>query len=321
MKAVQFHKYGDPEVLQLSTKVAKPTPGENQVLIRVMAVGVNPLDTYVRAGDFEDVAFPHTTGFDTAGVVESVGPGVETFAPGDRVYTLKTVTGGCAEFTVADQNYVGHLDKALSFEEGACIGIPYYTAYKALILLARARPGDNVLIHGASGGVGVAATQLAKARGMKVNGTAGTDEGISFAKDNGCMNVFNHRLRGHVNQLVDETDGGGYDVIIEMAAHVNMSSDMELMRRNGRTIIVGSAGEVKVSPSNTMEKESWFRGVSILSSSPEELVEIRNAIEAGQRSGWVRPRIDSSFPMQKASEAHKLLTSRKGAKGKIIITV
>ncbi|XP_046559733.1 zeta-crystallin-like [Haliotis rubra] len=321
MKAVQFHHYGGPEVLQLSTRVAKPSPDENQVLIRVMAAGVNPLDTYIRAGEFGEVALPHTIGWDTAGVVEAVGPGVERFSPGDRVYTMKTVTGGCAEFTVADQNYVGHLDQALSFEEGACVGIPYYTAYKALITLARARPGDNVLIHGASGGVGVAASQLAKAHGMKVNGTAGTDEGISFAKDNGCINVFNHRHRGYVNQLLDTTDGDGYDVIIEMAAHANMDSDVELMRRNGRTIIVGSAGEVKFSPLSTMLKENWFRGISVQTSSPEELVEFRNAIEAGQRSGWVRPKIGSSFPMQKAREAHKLLNSRKGAKGKIVITI
>ena len=165
MKAILVHEFGGPEVLKLE-EIPTPRPAAGQVLVRVKAVGVNPYDTYMRNGTYAiKPPLPYTPGSDAAGTIESVGAGVSKVKPGDRVYTANTLSGTYAEYTLAVESQVHSLPDRASFAQGAGLWVPYGTAYHALRHLADARAGETVLIHGASGGVGIAAVQIARARG------------------------------------------------------------------------------------------------------------------------------------------------------------
>ena len=160
MKAIRVHAYGDPEVMGLET-VPEPEPYPGQVLVRVYAVGVNPVETYIRSGIYTQAApLPYTPGTDAAGVVEAVGSGVTTVELGDRVYTSHSLSGTYAEKTLCQESHVHPLPEGVSFEQGAGVTVPYAAAYRALFQRARAAAGEVVLVHGASGGAGVAAVQL-----------------------------------------------------------------------------------------------------------------------------------------------------------------
>ncbi|MEO6182165.1 MAG: NADPH:quinone reductase, partial [Verrucomicrobiota bacterium] len=177
MKSIRVHQFGGPEVLTLED-ICIPQPAANQILVRVRAIGVNPVETYIRAGTYPILpALPYTPGKDAAGVIESVGNGVKSIRVGDRVYISGTSTGSYAEFALCEVDDVHSLPENISFAQGAAINTPYATAYRALFQRAKALAGETVLVHGASGGVGTAATQMARAAGLIVFGTAGTERG------------------------------------------------------------------------------------------------------------------------------------------------
>src|SRR5271156_6957970 len=177
MKAIQVHEFGGPEVLKLE-EISTPKPAAGQVLVRVHGAGVNPYDTYMRAGTYAvKPPLPYTPGSDGAGVIEAVGPGVTKVHTGDRVYMAKTVTGAYAEYALALESQVHPLPAKVTFAQGAGVWVPYGTAYHALYHSAKAQASETVLVHGASGGVGIAAVQLARALGLTVFGTASTQKG------------------------------------------------------------------------------------------------------------------------------------------------
>ena len=175
MKAIRVHQFGDPEVMHLE-ELPDPRPGPGQVVVRVKAVGVNPVDTYIRTGTYTQPPLPYTPGLDAAGIVESAGEGVKQVRPGDRVYLAGSLSGTYAERALCETSHVQPLPQAVSFSQGAGVSVPYATAYRALFHRAKAVPGEVVLIHGASGGVGLAALQIARAAGLTVIGTTGTDQ-------------------------------------------------------------------------------------------------------------------------------------------------
>ncbi|XP_029473895.1 quinone oxidoreductase isoform X3 [Rhinatrema bivittatum] len=266
MRAVRVLQFGGPDVLKLHSDVPVPNPEDNQVLIKVHACGINPVETYIRTGSYlRKPALPYTPGSDVAGVIESIGKGVATFKKGDRVFTTSTVTGGYAEYATASVHAVYPLPDNLSFKQGAAIGIPYFTAYRALFKRAQVKPGERVLVHGASGGVGIATCQVARAYGTKVFGTAGTAEGMSLVLQNGAHEVFNHREDNYINKIKDATGGQGVDVIIEMLSNINLSNDLQLLSYGGRVIVVGARGPVEIHPRDTMAKESSIIGVALFS--------------------------------------------------------
>src|SRR5262249_35687937 len=192
MKAIQVHEFGGPEVLKLED-VPTPKPSAGQVLVRIHAAGVNPYDTYMRAGTYAvKPPLPYTPGSDAAGVVEAVGDGVKKVKPGDRVYTAKTITGAYAENCLADKAQVQPSPANISFAQGAGVFVPYATAYHALVHEAKARASEAVLIHGASGGVGTAAIQIARNIGLTVFGTAGSAKGLELIKREGAHQAFDH---------------------------------------------------------------------------------------------------------------------------------
>jgi len=172
MKAIVVEQFGGPEVLKLGD-APRPEPKEDEVLIRVMASGVNPVDAYIRSGKYGDRKLPYIPGMDAAGVIEKVGSHMKNFKPGDAVYAYTaTHDGAYAEFCVATENEVAPKPKNISFEQAAAVPLAATTAWQALIGMAKLKSGQTVLIHGGSGGVGHWAIQIAKARGAKVIATA-----------------------------------------------------------------------------------------------------------------------------------------------------
>ncbi|XP_059545151.1 quinone oxidoreductase isoform X2 [Myotis daubentonii] len=267
MRAIRVFEFGGPDVLKFQSDVAVPIPKDHQVLIKVHACGVNPVDTYIRSGTYSrKPPLPYTPGSDVAGVIEAVGENVSAFKKGDRVFTAGTISGGYAEFAVAADDAVYTLPEKLDFKQGAALGVPYFTAYRALLHSARGKAGESVLVHGASGGVGLAACQIARAYGLKVLGTAGTEEGKNIVLRNGAHEVFNHREVNYIDKIKKSVGEKGIDIIIEMLANVNLSNDLNLLSYGGRVIIVGSRGPIEINPRDTMAKEASMIGVALYSS-------------------------------------------------------
>lgn len=320
MRAVVVTEFGAPSVLQLSRDVSVPQPGRKQVLIRVHACGVNPVETYIRAGTYaRKPPLPFILGTDVAGVVEMVGEGVTAVKAGDRVFTTATESGGYAEFTVAPDDSVHELPATLDFTQGAAIGIPYFTAHRALVHKAHAKAGETVLIHGASGGVGVAACQLARALGLTVLGTAGTPDGMKLVLSNGAHQAFNHREHDYTDKIMKATKGRGVDVIVEMLANVNLGKDLQMVAQGGRIMVVGSRGPIEINPRDTMSKESSIIGVALFSATPEEKKETTALLFSGMEGGWLHPVVGSKYLLEKAAEAHRDIIESPGAAGKIVL--
>src|SRR5688572_625058 len=259
MKAIRVREFGPPAVMKLED-VPDPEPGTRQLVVRVKAAGVNPVDTYIRAGTYaKKPALPYTPGFDAAGIVESIGPEVRRFKAGDRVYINHNVSGAYAEQTLCDEESVFSLPGRLSFAQGAGVWVPYATAHYALFEAAKSKPGEFLLVHGASGGVGSAAVQIARAWGMRVIGTAGTDKGLSMVREQGAT-AINHHDPNYIEQIVAATDGRGPDVILEMLANVNLAKDLGMIARRGRIIVIGNRGTVEINPRDAMAKAASITG-------------------------------------------------------------
>ncbi|XP_075566331.1 quinone oxidoreductase-like isoform X2 [Pelecanus crispus] len=286
MRAVRVFEFGGPEVLKLQSDVLIPDPKENQVLIKVHACGVNPVETYIRSGNYaRKPALPYTPGSDVAGVIEGVGEHVTAFKKGDRVFTIGTISGGYADYAVAAANRVFPLSDKLDFRQGAAIGIPYFTAYRALFQKGRAKAGESVLVHGASGGVGIATCQIARACGLKVLGTAGTEEGMSMVLRNGAHQAFNHREANYIDKIK----------------------------------VVGCRGPVEINPRDTMSKESSIIGVSLFLATEEERHECATALLDGIEAGWLKPIVGSEYPLEKVAKAHEDIIHSSGARGKMVL--
>ena len=326
MKAVRVHQFGGPEVLKYETNVPVPTPGPGEVLVNVKAVGINPVETYIRAGNYARLpTLPTVLGRDTAGIVSKIGPDVTQFVTqfkvGDRVFTSNTTTGAYAEYTVSSAVNVHPLPNELSFSQGAALHAPYFTAYRALFHRGSAQKGETLLVHGASGGVGIAAVQFARAQGLKVFGTAGTKEGMELVKKAGAHSVFNHREEGYVEKIKQEAGEGGVNLVVENAAHLNLGKDLTLLAQGGRVLVVGSRGPVEINPRDTMSREASISGVMLFSSTPEDVSKAHAAIQGGISAGWLRPIVGKEFSLEDASKAHADIASGSGALGKIILVV
>jgi NADPH2:quinone reductase len=318
VKAIRVKEFGGPEVLRLED-VPTPKPGPGEVLVRMHAAGVNPVETYIRAGKYARLPeLPYTPGNDGAGVVEQVGVDVGEFKPGDRVYTAGSLSGTYAEFALCKNEQVHPLPANVSFAEGAAIGTPYATAYRGLLQRAVAEPGETVLVHGASGGVGTAAVQLACAHGLRVFGTAGSDEGLKLAREQGAHEVFDHRVPDHFEQIMKTTSERGVDVIVEMLANVNLGKDLTILAKGGRVVIIGSRGPVEIDPRNTMQRDADIRGMILPNTPPEEMASIHAALVAGLENGTLRPVIGNEFPLAEAAQAHRAVME-PGAMGKIVL--
>ena len=286
--------------------------------MRVRAVGVNPVDTYVREGKYGPKAFPYTPGTDAAGTVESVGDGVTAIVPGDRVYVYLRPDGAAAEHVVCDVAAVHPLPPRLSFAQGAAVGVPYATAYRALFVRGKACPHESVLVHGASGGVGLAVSQLAVNHGCIVIGTAGTEAGLDLVCRQGVALTLNHHTPGYLDRLMAFTDGRGVDVVVEMSTNINLDKDLGLLAGGGRVVVVGSRGRVEIDPRQTMVRDADVRGMSLMNADDDELAMIHAALVAGFTNGTLTPVVAREFPLADAAAAHRAVM-QGGAVGKIVL--
>jgi len=318
MKAIRVHEFGGPEVLKFED-VATPKPLGGEVLVHIHAAGVNPYDTYMRAGTYAlRPTLPYTPGSDGAGTVEAVGEGVKKVRRGDRVYTGRTLSGAYAEYALALEEQVHPLPANIDFKQGAGIWVPYGTAYHALHHSANAHASETVLVHGASGGVGIAALQIARAVGLKVLGTAGTPRGLELAKREGAHQVFDHRKPGYQEEILQTTGNRGVDIILEMLANVNLSHDTKLLANNGRIIVIGSRGEVTINPRELMGRRASIRAFTLWGITPEEEADIHAGLFAGLENGTLRPIVGRELLLAEAARAHKEILE-PGSAGKIVL--
>jgi len=318
MKAIVVHEFGGLDVLKFE-EIPTPKPAAGQVLVRVHAAGVNPYDTYMRAGTYAiKPPLPYTPGSDAAGVIEAVGDGVKKVKPGDRVYTAKTITGAYAQYALALEEQVHPLPEKISFAQGAGIWIPYGTAYHALYHSAVAHAAETVLVHGASGGVGTAAVQMARAMGLTVFGTVGTQKGADLVKREGAHQVFDHSKSGYLEEIMKATGGRGMDIILEMLANVNLSADLKLLATNARVIIIGNRGEITINPRDLMSRRASARGFTMWAITPAEEAQIHAGLIAGLENGTLRPVVGKELPLAEAAQAHKEVLE-PGAAGKIVL--
>jgi NADPH2:quinone reductase len=318
VKAIRVHEFGGPEVLKLED-VADPQAGRGQILVGVRAAGVNPVDTYVRAGIYPlKPTPPYTPGTDAAGVVEAVGEGVTRFKVGDRVYLAGTLSGAYAQLALCDESQAHSLPERVSFAQGAGVYVPYATAYRALFQRARGVAGETVLIHGASGGVGIAAVQIARAAGFKVIGTGSTVRGRELIAREGAHHVLDHRAPDYLEQLPALTGGRGVDIILEMLANVNLDKDLNVLARNGRVVVIGSRGPVEINPRAAMSRDASIHAMSLNTAPAEELAGIHVALVAGLENGTLRPIVGRELPLADAARAHEAVLET-GAYGKIVL--
>jgi len=318
MKAIRVHQPGPPDVMKLE-EIPEPVAGPGQILVEVKAIGVNPVEAYVRCGTYPvSSPLPYTPGTDAAGVVHSVGTGVAGQKRGDRVYIYGSITGAYARFALCDTARVYPLPAKVTFQQGAAVGVPYGTAWRALFSIGQAWPGQTVLVHGASGGVGIAAVQIARAAGLTVIGTAGTERGLALVKEQGADHVLNHTQSEYLKEITAITGGRGVDVIIEMLANVNLNADLGLLAGQGRVVVVGSRGPVQIDARQMMGKDSSILGMSLRNATPAGLVMIHAALGAGLAAGTLRPVINRELPLAEAPAAHELVMSA-GAYGKIVL--
>ncbi len=320
MKAIRVHEFGGPEQLKLE-QVADLKPGPGQVAVRIRAVGVNPVETYIRTGTYAiKPNLPYTPGQDGAGEVAAVGDGVAKFKSGDRVYTAGSVSGTYAEQAICTEAQVHPLPRSVSFAQGAAMGVPYATAYRALFHKADVKKGETVLIHGASGAVGTAAIQLACGAGVTVIGTAGTDQGRELIRKEGAHHVLDHHAVDVPEQIAKLTSGRGVDVILEMLANKNLGKDLPMLAKFGRVIVVGSRGPVEINPRDVMTRDARIIGMTLFNISPGDMASIHEALVAGLEQGLLHPVIGQEIPLAQAARAHEEVMKPTGAHGKIVLT-
>lgn len=293
-------------------------PGPEQILVRIFAAGLNPVDGYIRSGNyFRLPALPYTPGMDGAGLIEAVGSQVRGYRRGQRVYLSGSISGTHAELCLCLPTQIHPLPPQVSFEEGACLGIPYATANYALFHRASPRRGQTVLIHGATGGVGIAALQLAKRAGLRVIATGGSEAGRALLQKQGADLVFDHHHPGYHQDILESTNQAGVDVILELLANVNLGRDIPLVSHGGCIVVVGCRGPVQIQPRDLMMREADIRGAMILHAPSGVLARVHNDMLSGLTDGSIKPVVRATFELEQARQAAELQLL-PGACGKVV---
>ncbi len=319
MKAIRVHEFGGPEVLKLED-VPDLKPGAGQVVVRIHAAGVNPVEAYIRTGTYVfKPNLPYTPGNDAGGVVMAIGEGVKRVKVGERVYVSGSLSGTYAEQALCNEAQVHRLPDKVGFEQGAALGVPYGTAYRGLFLRGDAKAAETVLVHGASGGVGIASVQLARAAGLTVIGTAGSEPGLKLVQSEGAQHVLNHSADGYLDELMKRTEGRGVDLILEMLANKNLGKDLTVLAKRGRVVVIGSRGPVEINPRDAMGRDADIRATTSANTTEQEHKQTHAALIAGLENGSLRPVIAQKIPLAEASRAHGEVMKPSGAHGKIVL--
>jgi len=318
MKAQLLTSFGGPEAFELRD-VPKPVPQAGQVLVRVQATSINPLDYQVRRGDYADlVPFPGITGHDVSGVVEAVGPGVTAFAPGDEVWYTPQIfdgPGSYAEYHVASECIVGRKPASLTHLEAASLTLVGGTAWEALAVRAQLKAGESILIHGGAGGVGHVVIQVAKAMGARVFTTV-REENFEFARSLGADVVIDYTKEDYVDAVLRETGGDGVDVVFDTIGGDTLTRSPDVLAQLGRVVSIVDIAK----PQNLIQ--AWGKNASyhfvFTRQNRGKLDELSALIERGQ----LKPHIGAVYSLADIPLAHARLESRdNGLKGKIAIAV
>ena len=320
MKAAFFRRYGPPEVLEYG-ELPDPAPARGEVLVDIHAVSVNAADWKQRAGQYPaKVALPHIPGRDFSGVVAAVGEGARDFQPGDAVFGVCEVPAesAYAEKIALRQEIVGRKPERFSHVECAAAGLAALTALVSIEDTLQVKAGETVLIHGASGGVGVAATQIARANGLRVIATAGTERGMNLARQHGAHEVLNHRDGNYLNRVTPLTGGRGVDLVLEMLANVNLDRDLDVLAFRGRVMVVGNRGRIEIDPRKIMSKDGAILGMTMFNATADEYRTIHAALAPGLENGSLTPVIGREMPLDQAVQAHGAVME-SGAFGKIVL--
>lgn len=318
MKAIVLTSFGGPESFELRD-VAKPVPGVGQVLVRVHATSISPLDFQVRRGDYADlVPLPTITGHDVSGVVEAIGPGVTNFAAGDEVWYTPQIfdgPGSYAEYHVAAENIIGRKPASLSHLEAASLSLVGGTAWEALVVRAGLRVGESILIHGGAGGVGHVAIQLAKAIGARVFTTA-REANAEFVRRLGADVVIDYTKEDYVEAVIRETGGRGVDVVFDTIGGDTLSRSPDALAQLGRVVSIVDTAQ----PQNIIQ--AWGKNASyhfiFTRQNRGKLDELSALIARGQ----LRPHVGAVYSLADIPIAHTRLESPdNGLIGKIAIAV
>lgn len=315
MQAIRVHQFGGPEVLVLD-EVDVPSPGKGCVLVEVHAAGVNPVDTYIHTGTYaRKPALPYTPGSDGAGVVAALGEGVEGLAVGERVYLAGSISGTYADYALCSVDQLFSLPSNISYAQGAALGVPHITAWRALFQRGRAQAGETVLVHGATGAVGLAAVQMAVAAGLRVIATGGSEAGRQLVAEQGAAVVYDHHSDVYVEAI---KAAGGVDLILEMLANVNLDHDLEMLAPKGRVAVVGNRGQVEINPRSLMQTEGEVLGVLLFAATAKERSAAHAGIRAGLACGSLFPVVGPQYLLTDAEHAHRQVVE-PGHMGKTVL--
>jgi NADPH:quinone reductase-like Zn-dependent oxidoreductase len=342
MRAVVIPRYGPPEVLEVR-ELPDPPVGRGDVRIAVRAAGINFADTMARVGLYPDAPkLPCVVGYEVAGEVETVGDGVEGFTVGDRVVGA-TRFNGHAELVSVPAEQVLPLPEGVSFEEGAAFPVNYGTAYAALVIMGGLKASDRVLVHAAAGGVGIAATQIAKGIGAEIFGTASPSKHDAI-RAQGVDHPIDYRTKDFEDEVRRITDGEGVDVIMDALGPTSFRKDYRLLRQGGRLImygaselqtgsgkrdIVGAVRSVARMPLATMP---WWKSVGMMNENKGvfglnmlswwdregNLDRVTEPLLGGFEKGELRPIVAEAFPFDRAADAHRFIEERRNV-GKVVL--
>ncbi|WP_323163746.1 zinc-dependent alcohol dehydrogenase family protein [Pseudomonas atacamensis] len=318
MKAMILKSFGGPDSFELSD-VPKPVPQAGQVLVRVHATSINPLDYQVRRGDYPDlVPLPAITGHDVSGVVEAVGPGVSAFAPGDEVWYTPQIfdgQGSYAEYHVAAESIIARKPAALSHLEAASLSLVGGTVWEALTVRAVLRVGESILIHGGAGGVGHVAIQVAKAMGARVFTTV-REANADFVRSLGADVVIDYTQEDYVEAIMRETAGHGVDVVFDTIGGDTLSRSADALAQLGRVVSIVDIAQ----PQNLVQ--AWGKNANyhfvFTRQNRGKLDELSALVERGQ----LRPHVGAVYSLADIPLAHaRLESANNGLLGKIAIAV
>jgi NADPH2:quinone reductase len=323
MKAIRAHEWCGPRDLSID-EIDQPNPGDGQILVRVKVAALNFPDLLIISGKYQfKPALPFSPGFEIAGTVEKVGPGVDKFSEGQRVIAQVPV-GGFAEYAIADATSTHVKPDSMSDEEAAAFPLVYQTAYFGLAYRGAMQKGETVLIHSAAGGVGLAAVQVARALGAgKIIGTAGSDEKLAVVRENGADVALNYQTEDFVDVVKRETDGRGADVIYDPVGGEIGERSTKCIAFEGRLVIVGfTSGKF----SNFVSNHVLVKNYSVVGlhwgayrlNNPAKLEQGWKELLELYETGLLKPMIGGRYQMEQVAEAMEFLASRK-AVGKIVL--
>ena len=332
MKAVLMTASGSPEVLQLQEVPNPAVPvGNTELLVRLVAAGINPVDTKLRsAGTFYPDRLPTILGCDGAGIVEAVGASVQRFRPGDEVYFcyggLGAHQGNYADYTVVDERFVSRKPTSISFAEAAAAPLVLITAWEALYEQGRLEPGERVLIHAGAGGVGHVAIQLAKLKGATVSTTVGSEEKANFVKELGADHVIFYKQTDFVQAVLDWTDNKGVDLAFDTVGGETFHKTFPAVR------VYGDIVTILEPDAKTIWKTARIRNLRIglelmltpallgLEESLQHHAEILEQCATWIDEGKLKIYVSHKFPLKEAVKAHQLIESGS-VTGKIVLLI